>query len=247
MPISKSVKAKVQAKSGTPKITCFTTKASKGGKGITSPEYSMSGRATRNSNKQEEAEDQPEVSTDTEAESETGVEIPFTHSGVLPCPKELDFDQVKELPSKDQMEVLVNAFNKLCAKITEIDIVLNHDTDGLNTKTAMMQEQLDKETDTQATLQKSLESTATKQENLTAKLATVQSDAKMYRGILQKHSNQLATLNNKVAMLTVKSMEMNITISNLEGDRDPKDKSNIEDVKHNVVVFLRESVGDRCG
>ena len=64
----------------------------------------------------------------------------------------------------------------------------------------------------------------------------LQSDNDTLKGVIHKCSQKLKHLNDRVAMLTAKSMENNITITNLEGDKDK------EKCKENVITFLRNKV-----
>ena len=208
-----------KAQKGIKPITaCFSHKSKEK---VKSPEYKMSARNTRNSNKDQ----LDEVS---QGEVETEIKEPEVYSGVLPCPELINEDEFNALNHVDQMEKIVAMVNQLCSKVTEMDVVINHDSDGLVTKLETVQTQLDKNTDKIKVIatSKELQQVAkdageiqkdvmTLKENITA----ISTGQKVIKGLLQKHTKQLSSVNSKVAMLTAKSMEMNITISGIENDR----------------------------
>ena len=225
-------KTKIKEKQSTPPITCFTTKTGPKADSVKSPEYTMS-RNTRNSNKgEDDAQDEVRSHpTDDESESET------THSGVLPCPDRIDIDQFTALSHTDQMEKLVKSFNHLLAKVTEIDVVINHDSDGLQTKLQVNQEQTDQQSINISKVTSDITTMKKEIQSASANLEALQVEQATNKCIMQRQSNQLKTINSKVAMLTKKSMEKNITISNLEGDCGKDEK-----VKENVLEFLRTTL-----
>ena len=61
-------------------------------------------------------------------------------------------------------------------------------------------------------------------------------DVTILKGLVQKHSDQLKQINDKVTVLTARSMERNITITGLDGDVKE------EKCKNNVLKFLRDKV-----
>ena len=67
-------------------------------------------------------------------------------------------------------------------------------------------------------------------------IGVIASDSKTVKNILQRHGKQLESMNSKIAMLSAKSMENNVTISNLEGDTEK------ESVKQSVVEFFKKQL-----
>ena len=230
-------------KTFTPKITCFTSK-SQNSDSIISPEYKMSGsagRSTRNSNKddKEETRSDTEYSSDTPSEKSTcqkgeGEEI---HSGVLPCPPLIDIDKFKSLEVSGQMEVLAKVFNDLCKKIVQVDIQLNHDSDGLSTQYSLLQDQCDNTSTNCSKVKESVKEVKKEVSKISSELNTISREQNTYKGIFQRHQHQLDTLNSQVAMLTARSMQNNVTISNLSGNKGKK-----ELCADTVLTFLRNTL-----
>ena len=70
-------------------------------------------------------------------------------------------------------------------------------------------------------------------------IKVLKNESAVLKGIIHKHSTQLKSLNDKVAMLSAKSMENNITITGLGGEKKSKERENC---KENVISFLKEKV-----
>ena len=87
-------------------------------------------RQTRHSSKHN-GEQEPLHKQEEESENE-----PEVHTGLLPCPAQLDVDseEFQKLTENQQMGNIISVLNSLCAKVTEIDININHDTDGIDTR-----------------------------------------------------------------------------------------------------------------
>ena len=183
-----------------------------------SPEHTMADnrRITRHTSKN--AEDEDNINSSTEEVN--------THCGLLPCPEKLDQEVFSSLPKEKQMEKLMLVINQLYDKITEIDIALNHDTDGINTRIT---------TATTATDNNQSEVTNLKTDFKKVKetMTTLVEENTILKGVVSRHNQQLKIMNDKVAMLTAKSMEKNIIISGITGD------SNKEKCKESAVEFLR--------
>ena len=173
----------------------------------------------------------------SEAEAETTI-----HSGVLPCPEKFAVQEFEKLEEEERMMIMLKMVNALCDKVTEIDIVLNHDTDGLITKTGTMQTQCDENTNLQSSvnqMKKDLQSLVKlpdKVDKNCEEIEHLKEENSIIKGLLVKNSKQLQSLNEKVAMQTARSKEKNITITNLLGDIKG------EVCKDSVVSFLRSQV-----
>ena len=242
-----------------PKISCFVSCEGKTSNNseFRSPEYKMSSeRKTRHSSRREQqgkqqpnsrpdkgiAPEEDEVSSDDHKVDQEEV----IHSGVLPCPEEMDPRELKKISADGQMEVFMETINSLCRKITEVDILLNHDTDGLSTRMGSLQIQADNSTVSLNKLgnlpgkydhiEKQFDKLTKQQEEMGKDVSELKQDRDVIKGILQRHSKKLESMNERVAMLTVRSKEKNITISNLMGDG--KEKKCVD----TVVQFLRNQV-----
>ena len=232
----------------TPPISsCFGSKTSKE-EALKSPEYSQSTapttmvgntntpkkRTTRNSsrNPNNGAEDQ----SDQGDQSVTNVDInndeenQLLHSALRPCPEPIENNNntFTSLSYADQMGNVVSVVNHLCLKVTEMDVAINHDTDGLNTRLETVTTQADSNTSALSDLQSKLIKADNKIEELKTENAVL-------KGVLCRHSDQLKTMNDRIAMLTAKSMEKNVTITGIKEVKD-------EDCKKVVVDFLKQKV-----
>ena len=132
------------------------------------------------------------------------------------CPKPIEIKSFEKESQQEKMGTILSTLNGLCLKLEEIDVQNNHDTDGLQVKLETVQSQAD---------------------SATLGVAKLKKDNGILRGLVQRQFNQIRELNEKVAMLTARSMQNNVTISGLEGDG-PKEK-----YKDNVINFLKEKVG----
>ena len=95
------------------------------------------------------------------------------------------------------MECLISVFNMLVHKVKEIDTSVNHDTEGVAACTIGNSKHID---------------------GMDTELAQMKQENKVLRGVVQRQAEQIHDLDEKVAYLTSKSMEQNVSISNLEGD-----------------------------
>ena len=183
-----------------------------------------------NNEEQHQSEDE-ESKEEGEATNEgyNSVE-PQTHCGVLPCPVPINNNSSEFATTSyaDQMGNVISVINQLCKKVTEIDIAINHDSDGINTRITSMTTQLDQEHNARTKYEEKLQQAEKKINNL-------QEENEVMRGIMCKHSEQLKVMNDRIAMLTAKSMEKNITISGLK--ELPK-----EDCRQVVIDFLKREV-----
>ena len=225
-------------------LKCFGFKKTSK-KDIVSPEYKMADRrkTRQHSKKQQDVEeDEQDPEQGEQGEHESDEEEQY-HSAVLPCPEPIDRDIFDKYSKEDKMETLIETINELCYKITEIDININHDSDGINTKLQTAQTQADNNKSTLTGVTSTIQTLESEKKKITDdliaannKIVMLQVENKTIRGTLQKQSCQLKTLNEKVAMLTARSMERNVTISGLTGDN--KD----EDCAATVTKFLKEKV-----
>ena len=214
-------KVKSKQKSAiTPITKCFGAVQNR--ENLKSPEYEMAAKQ----------KDQRETRSSAKSKN--------IHSAVLPCPEEVEIEQFKSLSHEEQQAEVVRVLNCLCQKITEIDVSLNRDTDGMGAKLTNISTTVDK---TSSDFEKFKEEyqVAVKsldKENMARDKSTteLEEENRTLRGILAKFSNQFFFLNEKITALTAKGMENNITITGLEGDI--KD----EDCKDTVVTFFREKI-----
>ena len=158
---------KKSGKSITPITKCFAASkviTTSKEDSVTSPEYKMS-RNTRNSNRSQQDEKDQQVQSNSEysdsSDEEEGINNQdFIHSGVLPCPELIDKGVFKGLSHENQMDDKIISFlNGICEKVTEMDVVINHDTDGIITRLQMAQKQLDDNTTSVNQVEKDIEST----------------------------------------------------------------------------------------
>ena len=236
-------------KTKTPQITsCFPFKSSTST--LTSPDYCATGglpkmsgekRNTRHSSKKDgdNTSTPPSLPTPTTKDVQNP-EQPATHNCVQPCPVPIEVEKFNASTQAEQMGNILSVMNSLCLKVTEMDIGLNHDTDGIFTKLQTVTSQADSNSDsiTEAKTVHTNAVAAFQKELKEAKegITALQTENSLLKGVLHKNSQQLKFLNDKIAMLTAKSMENNITISGLIGD---KDKENCKDT---VMTFLKKEV-----
>ena len=163
--------------------------------------------------------------------------------GVLPCPEPILQEEYNTLEADQKAKIMLEVVNKLCAKITEMDVTLNHDSDGLITQLGTVQEQCDKNSEKAGkikdnmekidSISKEIDSVKKSAEVNSADIGKLDNDVTIIKGVLTKHSKQLDFLNEKVAMITARSKKKNITISNPLGDQ--KD----ENCHSTVIQFFR--------
>ena len=151
------------------------------------------------------------------------------------CPESIDEEELKSLDSSAKMGKVLSTLNGLCLKVAKMDIQVNHNSDGIATRMVTLQTQMDQDSGNIARII---------QENATLK------------GLVQCQFHQIRELNDKVAHLTAKSMENNITISSLKGDRlkekckesfigFPKNKMEIDVDEDEVIVAHRVGRWDK--
>ena len=134
----------------------------------------------------------------------------------LENPTPLIPDEFNSLTDDKKMGKIFSKLNEVCLKVAQLDLDANHDTDGYNTRIATLQTQVDQDT---------------------LNIVKLNKENSILKGLVQRQFNQINELNDKVAMLTMRSMERNITISGLEGDIGAKEKC-----KENVIKFLKGEV-----
>ena len=216
---TKSSKKLPSAKAiSTPQITSCFFKSKRNNPDCILPEYTMAEskdarRKTRKGSKMGEDEHQ-DINTEQDQS---------THSCIFPCPEAINVEEFKKIPTQeDKMGTILSVLNKLCDKVTEIDININHDTNGITTRLTTVTTQSDQNT---TSIQQNKED-----------VEQLKSKNTMLKGLVNKYSQQLNTLNDKVAMLTARSMNKNITITNLDGD------TGKEKCKQTVIMFLKKEV-----
>ena len=136
----------------------------------------------------------------------------MTSAEILPAPEPIDADDFDKLKAAEKMGVVLSKLNLICAKVAEIDITINNNTDGLCTNIDTMSTQADEQS---------------------VEIANLKRENKVLQGLVQKQHTPINHLNDKVAMLSAKNMEKNITITGLLGD-----KKN-EKCKDTVLTFLK--------
>ena len=132
---------------------------------------------------------------------------------------------------------LLSTLNSLIDKVTEIDITINHDSDGIQTRLTTAQEQADANLTTLQGYGMKYTATMSKVDNNAQEIQNLKAENAVLKGIIHKQSNQLQVMNEKIAMLTAKSMERKVTISGL-----PEASQKKENCKQSVVTFLKEKV-----
>ena len=151
----------------------------------------------------------PEMRLITSDNATSKMEVKFK------CPKPLDQESFNKLPQQEKMGSIISTLNGLCLKLEEIDVQNNHDTDGLAVK---------------------IETIQTQQDETSEKMTKANKENVILHGLVQRQFMQIRDLNEKVAMLTARSMKSNVTISTLEGD-------NIKErARDTVIKFLKEKV-----
>ena len=113
------------------------------------------------------------------------------------------------------MGKILSTLNQVCLHSAKLNLELHHDTDGIKIKQETMQTQVDQNSQALSKLVK---------------------ENNVLKGIVQRQFHQINKLNDRVAMLTARSMEINVMISVVLGDK-PK-----EDCKDTVITFLRTMV-----
>ena len=247
-------------------IKCFTITKNKDKCEITSPEYKMAEKKkTRSQSKKDEVPEgtpQPEYNSEEESQqkddtqgqdqkeldevsdSDTSSNPTTVHSGLSPCPEPVSQDLFASLSHTNQMGTILSVINKLCVKVTEIDVSLNHDTDGINTQldtlTALSEQNCNNIDSYKNNCDNAKSDLLDKISTADETITSLQNENAILKGIITKHSCQLKSLNEKVAMLTSRSMEKNLTISGLLGEN--KKSKEKEDCKSNVINFLKEMV-----
>ena len=228
---------KKSSKTKQKKITCFTTTSKDR---ITSPEYKMSSAnqmKTRHQSKQQGKKDKKPPRKEEENESEiSDTDGEGTHTAILPCPEEIDIEAFE----KEEMDVkfahVVTVVNHLCSKLTETDVIINHDTEGVNTRITTGQLQLDKVSKDINVLSDKLQTQSKELLSVQEEISTLKTENSILRGTVQRYSKQLQDMSSKMAMLTAKSMEKNVTISGI------KEGGKKEDCKDAVIKFLKAEV-----
>ena len=161
--------------------------------------------------------------------------------GTIEVPKIVPVEKFNKQSEKEKMGQLYSVLNKVCDKLAEINTTLHNETAGVCAWITTCQTQADNNT-TSIHAASKLKSEEDKTRTTTEKLieddiAAIKSENTVLKGLVQKQHTQIAMLNDKVAYLTMKSMENNVTISGLEGDTGKK-----ENCIQNVINFLVEKV-----
>ena len=210
-------------------IKCFTVGCAKDqSEGLISPEYRMADKKKKRKHSKKE-EEVPDINGD-DADQDT-------HSVILPCPDIIDAEDFIKQSLEEQVVEMVSTLNKLIEKVIEVDIAINHDSDGIHTKICTAQTTVDA---TQLEIQnvsKKYDGVNAKVSSNTQELQDLKAENVVLKGIVQKQSNQLKTMNSKIAMLTARSMQNNIIISGLQ-----KVSSKKENCKNAVITFLKQQV-----
>ena len=92
--------------------------------------------------------------------------------------------KVRSLDTEEQMGNILTVMNKLECKITEMDISLNHDTDGMNTRITMATAASDTNFNEISTLKTTLE-------EVQGSLTTLLAENVVLKGIVHRHNQQL--------------------------------------------------------
>ena len=131
------------------------------------------------------------------------------------CPSPLDQSSFEKSSQQEKMGSILSTLNNLCLKLEEVDTQVNHDSDGVISKITSAQTQLDG---------------STKEINIIVK------ENKILKGLVQRQFCQIRELNDRVAILSAKSMENTLTISGIEGD------TNKEDACEKIIQFFKNQV-----
>ena len=180
-------------------------------------------RTTRNHSKKDHKSDKAD-----EWESEEEDPDQDTHSAILPCPEVIEEDKFNNQTSELKMAELASAVNGLISKITEMDVAINHDTDGIHTRLTTIQTLGDSLQTQQQKITTDITNNATSAKNNAAEIVNIKNENIVLRGIVQRQQNQLQMMNEKIAMLTAKSMDKNITISGIQEATTPKENCKME-------------------
>ena len=209
---------------------------------ITSPEYKMSQlkkdrRLTRNNSqkgKEELLRKQNNGESDIEEDSQEEEEED-THSAILPCPEPIDVEEFDKEVQEERMGNILSVINALCNKVTEMDISINHDTLGLMTRITTVQQQADQNTSGRTKTDTDIIAIQNTGKILTEEIAGLKRENKTLKGIVQRYGKQLCTLNDRIASLTARSMENNLTVHGIVEEKK-------EDCKQKFVDFLKKEV-----
>ena len=124
-----------------------------------------------------------------------------------------DFESIEDNSKK--MGSMLSTLNLMCAKIKQLDDQVNHEHLGLNPRLLTAQEQAD-------TTSKEVED--------------LKNENKILKGVLQKQSKQIQTLNDRVTQLAAKSMERNLIITGILGDEKKENcKVKVQNFFKNIV------------
>ena len=134
----------------------------------------------------------------------------------IKSPLPVDVDDFEKGNQEKKMGTIISTLNNLCLKIAELDTQNNHETDGLQTQITTVHGQADNNSDA---------------------IAKVKKENDLLKGLVQRQYQQILDLNDKVAHLTARSMENNVTVAGLMGDIGFKEKC-----KTNVIEFLKKQV-----
>ena len=134
-----------------------------------------------------------------------------------------------------QMGNIISVINQLVEKVIEVDVTINLDSDGLLTKIATAQTQADVCAQDIVKVKTANSENVKKIEDSIADIELLKSENTILKGIVHKQSKQLMIMNEKVAMLTAKSMEKNITISGIT-------EAKKENCKQLAIDFLKQKV-----
>ena len=133
----------------------------------------------------------------------------------MELPSPIDADEFEKSSNMDKLNKLLSMLNLLCLKTMQIDdSIINEDTDvGAKVITAQTQ------ADTNA-----------------ISVAELKYENKILKGLVQKQSKQIDSLNSKVIQLTARSMENNLIVTGIIGD------TKKENCKQKVIEFIKNKV-----
>ena len=117
---------------------------------------------------------------------------------------------------------IVSVLWQLCTKVEQHEVFMFHDSDGLDMRMELCQKQVDENT-------KSLDEWNKNKDQFDG----IVEDVTVMKGLLQKYSNQLDILNDKVVALTARNMQQNIMINGLS-------EVGEENCKQVVIKFLSQ-------
>ena len=133
----------------------------------------------------------------------------------MELPKLIDADEFEKANEVEQMGSIVSTLNLMIMKISEIDNSLVHPETGIDTRLDTCQNQADGNSE---------------------KITELKWENGILKGLLQRQSKQIQTLNTRVTQLTAKSMEKNLLIS---GIPEPEGK---EDCRATMLTFFKETL-----